>query len=108
MIFDVALRTAPGRARAGIGLNFQRARARAGKEYFSRGCCRKVSAERSRIEFTTLTLLLESNSSRVRRKAFTLDLFTSKNIILKQIFERPNHGGSGVFFHLTVASVGEF
>ena len=47
MIFDVALRTAPGRARAGTGLNFQRARARAGKEYFSRRCCRKVSAERS-------------------------------------------------------------
>jgi hypothetical protein len=65
MIFDVALRTAPGRARAGIGLDFQRARARAGKEYFSRRCCRKVSAERSRIEFTTLTLLLESDSSRL-------------------------------------------
>ena len=31
-------------------------------------------------------------------EAFALDLFSSKNIIVAQIFERPDHGGSGVFF----------
>jgi hypothetical protein len=85
-----------------------RARAFGGKEYFSRRCCRKVSAERSRIEFTTLTLLLESHSFPVYREAIALDLFTSKNIIVKQIFERPSRGGPDVFFQFTAASVGVF
>src|ERR1700692_3993880 len=75
-----------------------RARAFGGNEYFSRRCCRKVSAERSRIEFTALTLLLESNSSQLWRQPFALDIFSSKNIIVRQILERPDHGGSGVFF----------
>ena len=43
-----------------------RARARAGKEYFSRRCCRKVSAERSRIEFPPLTFVTGINSSHVQ------------------------------------------
>src|SRR6202030_3799448 len=71
--------------------------------YFSRRCCRKVSAERSRIEFTALTLLLESNSSQLWRQPFALDIFSSKNIIVRQILERPDHGGSGVFFQLIVS-----
>jgi hypothetical protein len=75
-----------------------RTRALGGKEYFSRRCCRKLSAERSRIEFTTLTLLLESNTFDVQLKAFALDLFTSKNIITKQMFEGPDRWAGRVFF----------
>ena len=54
-----------GRVRVELTGFSTRARAFGGNENFSRRCCRKVSAERSRIEFTTLTLLLESNSRHV-------------------------------------------
>jgi hypothetical protein len=37
-----------------------------------------------------------------------LDLFSSKNIIVAQIFERPDHGGSGGFFQFALALVGVF
>ena len=97
-----------GRVRVEFGEFSKRARAFAGNEYFSRRCCRKVSADRSRIEFPPLTLLLEYNSSHVYRAAFALDLFSSKNIIVAQIFERPGHGGSGVFFQSSAALVGVF
>jgi hypothetical protein len=71
-----------------------RARAFGGKEYFSRRCCRKVSAERSRIEFTALTLLLGSNNPHHRMEGLYFDLFGSKNTIVAQLLERPDHGGS--------------
>src|SRR5882757_753207 len=82
-----------GRVIAGLAALSARTCARDGSEYFSRRCCRKLSAERSRIAFTALTLLLECNSFYGHGRSFTLDLFLSKNIIVAQIIARPNQGG---------------
>ena len=56
-----------GRDRVELEVFSKRARAFCGSEYFSRRCCRKVSADRSRIEFPPLTLLLEYNSYHVQQ-----------------------------------------
>jgi hypothetical protein len=46
--------------------------------------------------------------SRVARslEAFALDLFSSKNIIVTQTFERPGHGGPDVFFQIAAVAKG--
>ena len=89
-----------GRVKVEFAGFWTRARARAGKEYLSRRCCRKVSADRSRIQFPPLTLLLEYNSRQLQQKTFALDIFSSKNIIVAQINERPGHGGPDVYFQI--------
>src|SRR5947209_1442290 len=71
-----------GRVSAGLADFSARACARGGNEYFSTRCCRKLSAERSRIALTALTLLLGCNSLDGSLKPFTLDLLLSKNIIV--------------------------
>jgi len=45
-------------------------------------------------------LLLEYNSYRLQQKTFALDIFSSKNIIVAQINERPGHGGPDVYFQI--------
>src|SRR5262249_48017296 len=97
-----------GRVTAVFAVFSTRARALAGREYFSRRCCRKVSAERSRIEFPPLTLLPWDDSQRVYAAAFALDLFSSKNIIVAQSWGRRVQAGSGVFFWFKPALVGVF
>src|SRR6185369_11793607 len=61
-----------GRMSAGLADLSTGARARGDSEYFPRRCCRKLSAERSRIAFTALTLLLECNSFEDHERPFTL------------------------------------
>ena len=55
--------------------------------------CGKVS---HRIHNANLVTGMQQHS-RCDGNAFALDLFSSKNIIVTQTFERPHHGGSGVF-----------